>query len=93
MTAEVHVVEEGLASKWRRSRQLTQIGNGAGSAYPDWPLVEDLELEVLTGPILSIRDAVAKLSAVALAFIDGPRGDEADAVALEQTIRWLSGGR
>jgi len=36
---------------------------------------------------------VAKLSAVALAFIDGPRGDEADAVALEQTIRWLSGGR
>jgi len=65
---------------------LTQIGDRAGSAYPDWPLIDDLELEVLTGPILAMADAVAKLSAVALAFHDGPRVDGADAMALDQTI-------
>lgn len=93
MGAEVHFVEEGLASKWRRSRLLAQIGDGAGSAYPDWPAVEKLELEVLRGPILAMRDVVAKLSAVALAFQGGPRSDEADALALDQTVRWLSGRR
>ena len=48
---------------------------------------------MLRGPILAMRDVVAKLSAVALAFQGGPRSDEADALALDQTVRWLSGRR
>jgi hypothetical protein len=78
-----------LAAKWKRSRQLVELGNKLGSLYPEWDIAYDLEVDVLLGPISTIEDVVAKLRAIQLAFIDGVRSDGADARALCQTIRWL----
>ena len=85
----LRVYEECLSGKWMRSRQLTEQGNRAGSGFKDWAAVEQLELEVLTGPIAAPADVAAKLSAVALSFSDGPRADGHDARALDQVIAWF----
>ena len=76
-----------VAAKWDRSRQLSAHAIEASDPANDIAL--DLEIDVLTAPILSLDDAVAKLKAVGLAFIEGERTDGADADALNQTIRWL----
>jgi len=78
-----------LAAKWKRSRQLVEIGNRLGASYPELELALDLETDVLIGPIRTTEDAVAKLKAIRLAFLDGVRTDGADARAVCQTILWL----
>jgi hypothetical protein len=78
-----------LSAKWDRSRQLIKLGNRDGAAFADWDQAACLEIDVLRGPIRSVDDAVAKLRAIELAFVEGERTDGADAMALRQTIRWL----
>jgi len=85
--------ETSLAAKWKRSRQLVEIGNRLGASYPELELALDLETDVLLGPIRTIEDAIAKLKAIRLAFADGARTDGADASALCQTILWLQAHR
>ena len=82
-----------LAAKWKRSRQMVELGNKLGSRYPDWDVAHDLELDVLLGAISTIEDAIAKLRAIQLVFTDGARSDGADAKALCQTIHWLHAHR
>src|ERR1700678_3140600 len=77
-----------LAAKWKRSRQLVELGNKLGAVYPDWDVAYGLEVDVLLGPISTMEDVVAKLRAIQLAFIDGVRSDGADPKALCQTTRW-----
>jgi hypothetical protein len=79
-----------LAAKWNRSREMARAGNDAGAGYSDWDRVLDLEVDVLVGPIRSLDDALAKLRAIELSFLEGERTDGADVTALRQTIRWLS---
>jgi hypothetical protein len=78
-----------LEAKWKRSRQLAEIGNRLGASYPELELALDLETDVLLGPIRTMQDAIAKLDAIRLAFADGARADGADARAVCQTIQWL----
>ena len=73
-----------LSEKWEQSRQMVRRGSEA-----DVERVMDLEVDVLTGPIHSLDDALAKLKAIELSFVEGERSDGADASALRQTIRWL----
>jgi hypothetical protein len=73
-----------LSGKWERSRQLMEQGPQA-----DWDRVMDLECAVLRGPIHNLDDALAKLKAIELSFLEGERTDGADMAALQQTIRWL----
>jgi hypothetical protein len=80
----------GLAAMWNRSREMARAGNDAGAGYSDWDRMLDLEADVLTGPIRSLDDALAKLKAIELSFLEGERTDGADVTALRQTIRWLS---
>jgi hypothetical protein len=76
--------EESLSDKWTRLRRLSQRGADA-----DWDELTNLELDVLTGPIRSLEDALTKLKAVEVSFVEGERSDGADAEALRQAIRWL----
>ena len=78
-----------LAAKWVRSREMIKIGNRAGPGYAEWDRVIDLEGDILKGPIQSLDDALAKLRAIELSFVEGERTDGADVTALRQTIRWL----
>ena len=73
-----------LSDKWERSRQLAKLGPQA-----DCDRVMDLECAVLGGPIHTLDDALAKLRAIELSFLEGERTDGADMVALQQTICWL----
>jgi hypothetical protein len=78
-----------LSAKWDRSRQLIRKGVRAGPGFPNLNEALDLEIDVLRGPIQSLDDALAKLRAIELAFIEGERTDGADATALHETIQWL----
>jgi hypothetical protein len=78
-----------LSAKWDRSRQLIRSGVQVGPLSPNLDEAFDLEFDVLRGPIQSLDDALAKLCAVELSFVEGERTDGADATALRQTIRWL----
>lgn len=49
----------------------------------------ELELQVLTGPILSRADAAAKVRCAAQSFHDGDLACGSDWRALEQVARWL----
>ena len=85
---------DSLVGKWIRSRQIFQRGNHGKACQAEIDQAFDLEVDVLTGPIQSVDDAVAKLKAIELAFVEGERTDGADATALRQTIQWLeSSGR
>ncbi len=83
------VAGAGVADKWRLWLDVAKLGDEVGRKFPGWPLVERLELEILTGSILEIEDVIAKLSVVARSFSDSPRADELDAAAIGQTIDWL----
>jgi hypothetical protein len=78
-----------LSEKWDRSRQLLRQGARVGHDFHEWDEAFDLERDVQRGRIQSLEDAVAKLRAIELAFVEGERTDGADATALRQTIRWL----
>jgi hypothetical protein len=79
----------GLAAQWR---ELGRLSPTAGAIREDDPRVERviaLETAILTGPIRSQADALAKLRAVALCLSEGGRTDNADTAALDATISWL----
>jgi len=82
-----------LSAPWDRPRQSTWTGVGAGWDFQDPDDGLDLEVGVLRGPILSLDDAIAKLRAVELSFVEGERTDGADASALRETISWLQDHR
>jgi hypothetical protein len=68
---------------------MIRQGNRSSETFPDWDDVLELEVDVLMGPIQTLDDAIAKLKAIELSFIEGERTDGADMLALRQTIRWL----
>lgn len=81
-----------LSAKWGELRRLAVRSPATG----DDRLLDreiDLETAILTGPIRSHDDAIAKLRAIAFALAGGGRTDNADADALQQTIHWLEAHR
>ena len=81
--------EPSVASQWEDSRRLLNEVGAHDSDESVCRYLFDLEDGVLRGPIRSVKDAIAKLRAVELSFIEGERSDGADAIALRETIRWL----
>jgi hypothetical protein len=80
----------GLTAQWRELGRLAAAARAIG--VEDEPIFERfiaLETAILTGPIRSRADALAKLRAVALCIAAGGRTDNADALALDATILWL----
>jgi hypothetical protein len=83
-----------LAAAWELRRDLLAAEPWEACATEverelEFARVVSLETDILTGPILTNADVKAKLEAVALSFTDGNRGDNADAGAVAQVIRWL----
>jgi hypothetical protein len=83
----MRVLEEpfNLASYWDRACEISYCA----SSEADIDLLTRLESRVLLGPIRSPEDAVAKLRAVELIFIEGERSDGSDRVALEMIADWV----
>ena len=80
----------GLAAQWRELGRLAEAAGAFG--VEDDPILDRviaLETAILTGPIRSQDDALAKLRAVALCLAAGGRTDNADVRALDATILWL----
>jgi hypothetical protein len=81
-----------LAAKWGELQRLVEAARGPD----DDPWLDreiGLETAILSGPIRSQDDAIAKLRAIAFALAGGGRTDNADLDALAQTIRWLEAHR
>ena len=83
----MRVLEEpvDLAGYWDRACDISE--HAASEA--DIDVLTRLESQVLLGAIRSPEDAVAKLRAVELTFIEGERSDGSDRVALEMITDWV----
>jgi hypothetical protein len=84
-------IPPSISARWSLSRELLQSSPEGDETETE--RVSNLESGVLRDPIRTFDDAVAKLSAIELAFIDGERTDGADATALRETIAWLKTNR
>ncbi|QUD86964.1 hypothetical protein [Phenylobacterium montanum] len=83
----------GLADLWAECvAEWDRLGSvpGRGNVEPEGlARFEVLELAVLTGPIRSKADAIAKLKAAGTTFETGRRDDDLDAEAYSEALAWL----
>jgi hypothetical protein len=81
-----------IADIWRDAQRLqAAVDVYEGDDYPpELGAMFAAEETVLAGPILSLDDAIAKLSAVALCVERGPRADGLDILAAVDARRWLA---